>query len=215
MAELGEEPFRGTDRFRLRRGPGAGAFGVVYEAFDFDRQSVVALKTLRRASSDEALYRLKREFRALADIVHPNLVTLYELLSDGGQWFFTMELVQGTDFLDHVRRFDVRSASAAFLADDGGSGSGSEEATESLAPYDSRSDLPSAPVPSRRARGGSPNIERLRAAARQAAAGIRALHVAGKLHRDIKSSNCLVTASGRVVLLDFGLITELDVSDGE
>src|SRR5215469_15376011 len=94
--------FPGTDRFEVRRRLGAGAYGVVYEAFDRERGSPVALKTLRPGNV-EALYRLKREFRALADITHPNLVALHELLTEDDQWFFTMELVDGTNFLRYVQ----------------------------------------------------------------------------------------------------------------
>jgi len=58
--------FRGTARFELQRRLGAGGFGVVYEALDRERGERVALKVLQ-ALDPEALYRFKREFRALAD----------------------------------------------------------------------------------------------------------------------------------------------------
>ncbi len=97
-----EDSFRGTARFELRRRLGAGGMGVVYEAYDRLRSAPVALKTLRSVDPG-AIYRLKREFRALGDVHHPNLVTLHELINDGDRWFFTMELVRGRPFLDWVR----------------------------------------------------------------------------------------------------------------
>ena len=95
-------PVFGAGRFEVRGTLGAGGAGVVYRAFDRQLQREVALKLLRQASGRD-LYRFKREFRALADIVHPNLVTLHELHATGGDWYFTMELIEGVSFIDWVR----------------------------------------------------------------------------------------------------------------
>src|SRR5438067_572007 len=92
------EDFKGTERFSIQRRLGSGSFGVVYQAHDQERNTTVALKILRQTlclESNKALYRFKQEFRALTDVTHPNLVTLYELIADGEQWFFTMELIDG------------------------------------------------------------------------------------------------------------------------
>ncbi|HUH05868.1 MAG TPA: serine/threonine-protein kinase, partial [Kofleriaceae bacterium] len=94
--------FSGTDRFEVLSRLGAGGMGVVYEVFDRERHARVALKKLR-APSPEALLRFKKEFRALEKVQHPNLVMLGELIEDGGEWFFTMELVDGIDFMAYVR----------------------------------------------------------------------------------------------------------------
>lgn len=114
------EEFRGTERFTLRRCLGSGSFGKVYEAFDQERKAWVALK-VPHAFKAADLLRLKQEFRSLADISHPNLATLHELLTEGDRWFFTMELVEGRDFFTALREEDTgRSDSGPTLHPDGG-----------------------------------------------------------------------------------------------
>lgn len=170
--------------------------GVVYQAYDRERKGLVALKTLRLDDS-AAIYRFKREFRSLADINHPNLVTLYELVSAGDEWFFTMELIDGEDFLSVFR--DIEDpVSIPSDADTLAPGRGVRD-------YDDPASRPE-PSPPR-------DYGELRRALRQLAEGVQALHDASKLHRDIKPSNVMITESGRVILLDFGLVLELETSD--
>ncbi len=192
MPAAKEEEFGGTERFRVERRLGAGAFGVVYQVLDRERNEVVALKTLREGNV-EALFRLKREFRALADLAHTNLVRLKELLADGDRWFFTMELVDGVNFLQWIRGEAVPGPAAL------------PDALTEPAPAAAH-----APPPREISRHAA-RPDRIRAALRQAVTGIDALHRAGQIHRDLKPSNVLISRENRLVILDFGLVT--DVSD--
>lgn len=102
---------RKLGEYELLRELGRGGFGVVYEARHLRRHDVVALKTLptqvdsqlQPADEAERLHRFRREFRSLSEVNHANLVGMQSLEVDGRQWFFTMDLVEGGDFLDFVR----------------------------------------------------------------------------------------------------------------
>src|SRR2546423_1232587 len=97
-----EGTFAGTQRFQVQRLIGRGATGEVYEALDRQHQTRVALKLLT-ALSPRALLRFKNDFRSLRDIDHPNVVSFGELLEEAGRFFFTMEFIEGVDFLAYVR----------------------------------------------------------------------------------------------------------------
>ncbi|HEX4355845.1 MAG TPA: protein kinase, partial [Polyangiales bacterium] len=90
------------ERFELVARLGEGAHGEVFEAIDRVRGTRVALKALRN-SSPQSILRFKREFRTLIEIHHVNLVEFGELFEHAGRWFFSMELVEGVDFVRYVR----------------------------------------------------------------------------------------------------------------
>lgn len=206
---------------------GSGAMGAVYRARDRERDVRVALKLLRYLEPD-AIYRFKQEFRALADVSHPNLVSLYELIAaDRDTWVLTMELIDGVDFLEHVRGPDADETPAfgdePSLHPPSQAADRSQVTTTVADPAGLQAALQAAgspapmPVPMARAAPlwHDDQIARLRAALRQLAEAVDALHHAGVLHRDLKPSNVLVTEEGRVVVLDFGIVLPLQGAENE
>ena len=168
------------DRFTILRQVGEGGMGVVYEAIDRHRGARLALKTLPKMDP-VALYRFKREFRSLAGLSHPNLISLHELISDGSVWFFTMEFVDGVDFITAVR------------------GQRPDDRPQTSSPDSMTVTAGSQGV----------DLEALRDRLRQLTEGVHALHAANMVHRDLKPSNVLVRADGHLVILDLGLAKEM------
>lgn len=193
--------FTGTIRYELRTLLGAGAMGVVYEALDREHGNIVALKCLPSASPEAAL-RFKNEFRSLQGLHHQNLVKLGELVYEEEQLFFTMELVEGVDLISYCCAVEREPAARLPLS-----------RSPTLGPDDATADDDS--VPSSSLGSGArrafipPDEHRVRSAFAQLVRALLVLHAANKVHRDVKPSNVRVTPTGRVVLLDFGVVAEL------
>lgn len=94
----------GLGAYRILRRLGFGGMGQVFAARREDGKEIVALKQIAIVDPT-LLYRFKQEFRSLADLSHPNLVRLGELVVlPTGLAFYTMELVEGQNLVRWVRR---------------------------------------------------------------------------------------------------------------
>ncbi|WP_162006680.1 serine/threonine-protein kinase [Roseimaritima sediminicola] len=86
---------------------GEGATGAVYSALEQETGNRVALKVLFRSDAN-TLNRLKRGFRALAEVWHPNLVMLYKLSQHEDHWFISMEHIDGPPLLQAIQAEGIR-----------------------------------------------------------------------------------------------------------
>jgi len=157
---------------------------VVHSVLDHTTGRRLALKVLREPRP-ERLSVLKKEFRRVAGVVHPNLVHMHELFDGPDGAFFTMELIEGRRLWGWVREPHF--------------------AALNLAPTSRPRGYDQPPRPMR-----SPQAwARLEDVARQLATALHALHSREILHQDVKPSNALVRPDGTVVVLDFGLSRDL------
>ena len=168
------------DRFRLGPPLGRGNFGAVYRAYDRRGDRWVALKL---AFDDDSL--LRAEARALARVVHPNVV---DLVASGPGWL-ALELVDGPNFLEYVRATLPSEHPPALQPTLPGAFGA---ATQDMGKSDFRSCGP----------GGFRRIVRVLP---DIFAALDAVHRAGFVHRDLQPANVRVAEGERPVLLDFGI----------
>ena len=83
--------------YQIQSPLGAGGMGEVYRATDTKLGRDVALKVLpaEMAQDPERLGRFRREAKSLAQLDHPNIVTIYSVEECDGVHFLTMQLVEG------------------------------------------------------------------------------------------------------------------------
>ncbi len=95
--EVGPPELRVHSRYRVVRLLGHGGMGAVYQALHKIMDRTVALKVMRPdlTRNPEAIERFRREVKAAAHLVHPNIVTAYDAEQVGTLQILVMEYVDG------------------------------------------------------------------------------------------------------------------------
>jgi Tol biopolymer transport system component len=85
---------------------GEGGMGVVYRATDPKLKREVAIKVLPEAfaADPDRLARFEREAQVLAQLHHPNIASIFGLEESNGVRALVMELVEGEDLAERLKR---------------------------------------------------------------------------------------------------------------
>ncbi|MEW6746756.1 MAG: protein kinase [Planctomycetota bacterium] len=169
---------------------GHGGMGTVYLARQPGVGRIVALKVLPPAVSlsERARKRFLAEARALGRISHRNVISIYDVIDEGGVCAYAMEWIDGKSLahvLDHLRKSD-----------------GEPRLDDLCAPHGT---LLLDPLP------GNLTVFFCRLGV-QVARALGFVHRAGLVHRDVKPSNILLRRDGTPLLSDFGLARDVDSS---
>jgi hypothetical protein len=93
--------------YRIGAVLGRGAMGEVYEAYDLARSRPAAVKVLSSAAAlhEAMLERFVREAQIASSVRSPHVVEVYGSgVTDGGERYLAMELLEGEDLAQHLRR---------------------------------------------------------------------------------------------------------------
>ena len=161
---------------------GQGGMAAVYLATDTRDQLQVAVKVLARMRPSW-VQRFSREFDAARRVNHPNVVKVLEAGESEGMAYYSMERVHGVTAIRHV--LDLRA----------------DESMPAPPPAEQRG--PPLPIEQQR-------LRRTVEVSLQLARAVGAIHAVGLVHRDLKPGNVLVTDTGIVKLVDFGVAKWLE-----
>jgi len=100
------EPGSKLGPYEILAAIGAGGMGEVYRARDPKLNREVAIKVLpgEVARDAERLSRFQREATLLAALNHPNIASIYGLEERDGDPFLVLELVEGEDLAERLKR---------------------------------------------------------------------------------------------------------------
>jgi serine/threonine protein kinase len=107
-----------ADRYELREEIGRGGMGSVFRAHDGLLGRDVAIKVLARAQAADGDFQRAsvQEARAAARLVHPGIVTVYDVGAHAGWNFLVMELVEGQSLEELLRQGPLAPAPAVEIA---------------------------------------------------------------------------------------------------
>jgi len=85
---------------------GAGGMGEVYKAKDTRLDRTVAIKVLPEhlAESPERKARFEREAKAISQLNHPHICTLYDVGEQDGVDFIVMEYIEGETLAERLKK---------------------------------------------------------------------------------------------------------------
>ena len=94
-----------NNRYRLVAQQGSGGMAVIYKAIDQALGRTVAVKILRPSLTNDPAFlaRFRNEARSVANLAHPNIVTVHDVGNDGPTHYIVMEFIEGQDLKKFIK----------------------------------------------------------------------------------------------------------------